>query len=185
MALIKCPECGKDVSNSASMCPHCGFDIQESFIKNKIKNIKKKYECVIFNKKVNLMEIYIDNNQDCVKAAKQLSGLTHLNLNEAKNIMFDFYDEHIEGRSGVIDDYLYDVYGGKQDNSKGVVCPKCNSNNLHPLSDVNGKGVKSSKLCCLTFLCGNIGTICGLNNVGKTTTTHYWVCKDCGHRFLM
>jgi uncharacterized membrane protein YdbT with pleckstrin-like domain len=25
MALINCPECGKEVSTSASTCPHCGF----------------------------------------------------------------------------------------------------------------------------------------------------------------
>lgn len=32
MALIKCPECGKDVSTAAETCPHCGFPI-----KNKVK----------------------------------------------------------------------------------------------------------------------------------------------------
>jgi len=25
MALIKCSECGKEISNSAKSCPHCGF----------------------------------------------------------------------------------------------------------------------------------------------------------------
>ena len=25
MALIKCPECDKDISNRAFDCPHCGF----------------------------------------------------------------------------------------------------------------------------------------------------------------
>ena len=33
MALIKCPECGKDVSTAAGACPHCGFPI-----KNNVKN---------------------------------------------------------------------------------------------------------------------------------------------------
>jgi primosomal protein N' len=28
MALINCPECGREISSSASQCPHCGFDIQ-------------------------------------------------------------------------------------------------------------------------------------------------------------
>lgn len=28
MALIKCPECGKEVSSSAQQCPHCGFSLQ-------------------------------------------------------------------------------------------------------------------------------------------------------------
>ena len=30
MALIKCPECGKDVSTSAEACPHCGFPIKNN-----------------------------------------------------------------------------------------------------------------------------------------------------------
>lgn len=29
MALIKCPECGKDVSTAADTCPHCGFPIKK------------------------------------------------------------------------------------------------------------------------------------------------------------
>ena len=30
MALIKCPECGRDVSTSAEACPHCGYPINKS-----------------------------------------------------------------------------------------------------------------------------------------------------------
>lgn len=29
MALIKCPECGKEISGRASACPNCGYPIQE------------------------------------------------------------------------------------------------------------------------------------------------------------
>ena len=29
MALIKCPECGRDVSSSAKSCPQCGYPISE------------------------------------------------------------------------------------------------------------------------------------------------------------
>ena len=35
MALIKCPECGKDVSTNAVACPHCG---------NPMNRPEKKYE---------------------------------------------------------------------------------------------------------------------------------------------
>lgn len=31
MALIKCPECGQDVSDKADKCPHCGVGIAEMF----------------------------------------------------------------------------------------------------------------------------------------------------------
>lgn len=30
MALIKCPECGKEVSSSARSCPHCGYQITDT-----------------------------------------------------------------------------------------------------------------------------------------------------------
>lgn len=30
MALITCPECGKEISSSAQQCPHCGFSLQSS-----------------------------------------------------------------------------------------------------------------------------------------------------------
>ena len=29
MALIKCPECGKEISNRAPACIHCGFPLNE------------------------------------------------------------------------------------------------------------------------------------------------------------
>lgn len=40
MALITCPECGKDVSDSAVACPNCGFGIaalkERNFVQIKI-----------------------------------------------------------------------------------------------------------------------------------------------------
>ena len=43
MALIKCPECGRDnVSDSAEMCPDCGYGIKMHF--DKVKQEKEKKE---------------------------------------------------------------------------------------------------------------------------------------------
>lgn len=33
MALIKCPECGKEISNKAKVCPHCGIKIRSGALK--------------------------------------------------------------------------------------------------------------------------------------------------------
>lgn len=30
MALMSCPECGKEISDAARACPHCGYAIRES-----------------------------------------------------------------------------------------------------------------------------------------------------------
>lgn len=37
MALIKCPECGKEISNTAKSCPNCGYRI-----KRQKNNVKRK-----------------------------------------------------------------------------------------------------------------------------------------------
>ena len=30
MALIKCPECGKEISDKAKACPECGYKMKKS-----------------------------------------------------------------------------------------------------------------------------------------------------------
>ncbi len=46
MAMIKCPECGKEVSDKAIACPNCAFPIAEAkndgFIRIKLGTIKSK-----------------------------------------------------------------------------------------------------------------------------------------------
>ena len=43
MALINCPECGKQISNTVKNCPHCGFAYQEIMELNRISDIEKQY----------------------------------------------------------------------------------------------------------------------------------------------
>ncbi|MDR2077025.1 MAG: zinc-ribbon domain-containing protein [Desulfovibrio sp.] len=32
MAIIACPECGKEVSDKAADCPHCGFEMKPRIV---------------------------------------------------------------------------------------------------------------------------------------------------------
>lgn len=42
MALIKCPNCGHEISDKAEKCPHCGINLME-FLEEQ-KNIKEQEE---------------------------------------------------------------------------------------------------------------------------------------------
>lgn len=43
MALVKCPECGREnVSNTAQCCPECGFGIHDYFIQQRNKQIAEE-----------------------------------------------------------------------------------------------------------------------------------------------
>ena len=41
MSLIKCSECGKEISSHAKNCPHCGFPISKNNTKAKLSNLMK------------------------------------------------------------------------------------------------------------------------------------------------
>lgn len=49
MSLIKCPECGKEISDKATVCIHCGYPIKEETDKINIEQNTKKifvYMCM-------------------------------------------------------------------------------------------------------------------------------------------
>jgi len=41
VALIKCPECGREISDQASSCPNCGCPIKTTLLKSKATTIEK------------------------------------------------------------------------------------------------------------------------------------------------
>lgn len=69
MALIKCPECGREISDKATTCPHCGcpVEVQDSSllaekdepISSKQLNLQPQKETKIPSKKNNMMAITI------------------------------------------------------------------------------------------------------------------------------
>lgn len=46
MALIKCPECNKEISDQAKFCPSCGYGLNSMSVEEK-KNIKKIVVAII------------------------------------------------------------------------------------------------------------------------------------------
>ena len=73
MALIRCPECGKEISNKAEACPNCGYPIESL---GKAKHIiNEEYAVILENAGVNK-----------VKAIRDVREVTGLGLKEAKEM---------------------------------------------------------------------------------------------------
>lgn len=41
MALVNCPECNKEISDSAKQCPSCGYEIQKEITRSELGEIEK------------------------------------------------------------------------------------------------------------------------------------------------
>ena len=68
----------------------------------------------------------------------------------------------------------------------GILCCRCGSSNLFPVSETTtkGKDFNVGDALCGAILLGPLGLLCGATGKGKqTTTTTYWLCKNCGNKF--
>ena len=61
MALIKCPECGKSISDKAEKCPHCGIP-SEYFPKNGQK-VENNSESIDYEKLSNILISFWDGKE--------------------------------------------------------------------------------------------------------------------------
>lgn len=62
-------------------------------------------------------------------------------------------------------------------------CPKCNSEDIQFTTSTTSKGVSVRNSCCGYILLGPLGLLCGLHKAGETSTSEFWVCRNCGARF--
>lgn len=52
MALIKCPECGKQISDKATKCPDCGYNVKSNLLKEKLIQKKQYVKDTLIEKKI-------------------------------------------------------------------------------------------------------------------------------------
>lgn len=77
MALINCPECGKQISDKAPACIHCGYPIQtEQAVSTLISNSKKV-----------AIPSFSEFSQQKIPAIKVVREVTGLGLAEAKEFV--------------------------------------------------------------------------------------------------
>ncbi len=181
MALIICPECGKEFSDRAPACPKCGCPTDEMYFDEEV-------EC--------FEEDYLDDEDDEDEGeapTKEKKG---------------FWGTMIEMQKEADRYQLEKSQRPKEIKSKGgLKCPKCkghnidlwsntanmkvkqktslNLNPLHPLTIVNTKEVKKEKKSAakigLAMMTGGTSLlVTGTHN--KKHNEYY--CKDCGHRWI-
>nr|DAE46111.1 MAG TPA: zinc-ribbon domain protein [Caudoviricetes sp.] len=80
--LIKCPECGKEISDKAVYCPGCGCPISQEQYKN--MNIDGEYNEL-------LSEIISKNGENKIACIKDFRLATGTGLSEAKVLVEDYF----------------------------------------------------------------------------------------------
>lgn len=125
MALIRCPECGRDVSDFAKLCINCGFPISNQ--KETVENNK----CIINGETYDLSLIKDDlvrNPNDIGVKNKAISAVVNL----VEGIMvFDaaLLVETIIRTGNIPPEYNRDKLTPSLP-EKPVYCPKCNSTSV-------------------------------------------------------
>lgn len=89
--LIKCPECGKEVSSKAASCPNCGCPNDEfkdlNFAKDNLENRERK-NCdkeIVYD----IIKIYSNPKDEIDNIAKNISGILKVGLSDAYIIVED------------------------------------------------------------------------------------------------
>lgn len=165
MALIKCPECGKMISDKADICIGCGFPIKSESDKSKIEVIVEE-----------LRSKYTDKEKN--KMIKELRERLGLSLKEANDIIEkSFKGEKIEDNFEGI--YKFSFWSGQVK----VKCTRCGSYNCDFFKDKTSDVVKSS----YSFNLNPLKPFTPLNRkdkvVKKGKIVDKYICKDCGKVF--
>lgn len=112
MALIKCPECGKEISDKSEKCIHCGFPLRNTpFLQ---ENINGKYYDINF---------LTDKNISQAKKITMLRELTNydIDLMDAKKMVLKYHPTQQESSNP------------KEEDNRPK-CPNCHSTNIQKIS---------------------------------------------------
>lgn len=111
MALIICPECGKEISDKAISCPHCGCPASEFYCEESKEKVLCEFESCPYCGE----ELFLDDGY-CSKCGMRIVPL------KRKDNVVNSQSEVNTTFNGV---YKVSLFGEKQE----VHCPRCGSEN--------------------------------------------------------
>lgn len=159
--LIKCPECGREISDKAPHCIHCGYPLTNEtpnsynnnssadniiFLDGKSYNITK-----ILNETENKIAYEQDEKIKSIKALREKYGWT---LKEAKTVADEIYR------------ILYPNNNAGSSFFNTPICPYCHSTNTKKISGL-AKGLK----------------VAFWGNAAAGQIAKQWHCNNCGSDF--
>lgn len=151
MEIIKCPECGNDVSSQVKTCPHCGYEILKED-----KQTEEKHDIPIYKNKK-----YISALMCIIGCMFLIIAITRITNDEYK-----FYKQHYkECIEGYNDTKLTaDSYNG------GFFRSSYNSiaSSYKDMADDDNKELWKFRIQAMVLFCGGCGLIlCGVKKYKK------------------
>lgn len=127
MALIICPECGKEISDKSETCIHCGYPLIN-------------YTCKINDKEYNLkdeLSMALVNNDDWIKAIGSLRRKTSLTLSDGDELI-----ELMRSTKSVPNEFvpkypLEDRSKYENKTSNVITCPYCHSTDTKKITNAS------------------------------------------------
>lgn len=158
MALIVCPECGKEISDKSEVCIHCGFPLI---------NTKCNINGVIYDFKEELPIALLEKTDDYVPAIGKIRKKTSLTLMDADDLV-DIIREIKAIPETFTPKYPLEdrekLYGNP--NVKSAECPYCHSKDTKKISNLSKAGSVA---------------LFGVFALGKTSKQ--WHCNQCNSDF--
>ncbi len=153
MALIKCPECGKQVSDKAPTCINCGCPL--NFQSKKIIRYGKPTKS--FKTEILFKEIFPNLGWEALYAGQEYIVIDGITENFAKDVLLKFSGTDLKLD---IEDSCEEVQYASYRDHDIISCPRCGSTKYH----AGARGY--------SIVTGFIGS-------GKTMLT----CLKCNHRW--
>lgn len=179
MALITCPECGREISDKAVACPGCGFPVDNYAQSDNRSELDKLVD-----------DIWLRNPVQRVNAIKELQKATGMSLKEAKEAMDIKYDSQegklIKANVRAIEKErqkqnredlknAFSALANLSGKDKTSRCPKCRSTQI----TYGGNRPSIGRALVGGAVAGGAGAAIG----GLTGKKGYAVCLNCGKRW--
>lgn len=161
MALIKCPECGKEISNKSEACIHCGFPLIH------IANTKCEVNGTVYDFTEELPVALLPSLEEYSGAVGMIRRKTGMEICDACSLIEIVRQQKAFPESFTTEFSLKDpsnLSGGTA--SSIIKCPYCQSSNTRRIS-LTSKAVNTA--------------LFGVFSVGRNSKNYH--CNSCGADF--